>query len=185
MVLSPNVRDQSISTRERGAGGRNGRPPVSGVAGAAAGPDMHNPILPPVVQMLPLALLRTREAMMIHFRPALRARGLTEQQWRVLRVLEEEPLDATTIAERVCLLAPSLSRILKGLVDLGMVERIRTSRGPRRRRIALTEKGRALIEELAPEMSREHARLRARLGDDYDALRDLLARVERALTPPG
>jgi DNA-binding MarR family transcriptional regulator len=66
-----------------------------------------------------------------------------------------------------------------------MVERIRTSRGPRRRRIALTEKGRALIEELAPEMSREHARLRARLGDDYDALRDLLARVERALTPPG
>jgi hypothetical protein len=35
---------------------------------------------------LPIALLRAREAVMVRFRPILRYHGVTEQQWRVMRV---------------------------------------------------------------------------------------------------
>ena len=48
---------------------------------------------------LPIALLRARDAVMSRFRPMLQERGFTEQQWRVLRVLDEGgPLDPTEIA---------------------------------------------------------------------------------------
>ena len=66
---------------------------------------------------LPLALLRTREAVMARFRPHVARHGVTEQQWRVIRVLAaaDEALEAGTIAERACIMPPSLSRILKTL----------------------------------------------------------------------
>jgi hypothetical protein len=40
-------------------------------------------------QSLPMALLRARETAMSFFRPMLHGHGLTEQQWRVIRVLQE------------------------------------------------------------------------------------------------
>ena len=52
---------------------------------------------------LPLLLLRAREAVMQHRRPSLRAQGLSDQQWRVLRVLREhadEGLETGQLAER-------------------------------------------------------------------------------------
>ena len=36
---------------------------------------------------LPLLLLQARERVIAQFRPILKAHGLTEQQWRVLRAL--------------------------------------------------------------------------------------------------
>ena len=63
-----------------------------------------------------MALLRTREAVMTHFRPMLRSHGVTEQQWRVLRALmEHEELEVTQLAERSFILSPRLSRILQNL----------------------------------------------------------------------
>ena len=51
---------------------------------------------------LPLLLLKAREALMQNRRPALRAHGLSDQQWRVLRVLAEpahaDGLDTGTLA---------------------------------------------------------------------------------------
>ena len=44
-----------------------------------------------VSRSLPVALLRTREAVMRQFRPVLRSVDLTEQQWRVLRALDSIP----------------------------------------------------------------------------------------------
>ena len=38
---------------------------------------------------LPMVLLLAREAVMERFRPMLRDFGVTEQQWRVLRYLDE------------------------------------------------------------------------------------------------
>ena len=60
-----------------------------------------------------MALLRTREAVMCLFRPGLRGRGVTEQQWRILRALAHTgPMEVTELAEATFLLGPSLSRIL-------------------------------------------------------------------------
>ena len=38
---------------------------------------------------LPRLLLQAREAVMVHTRPSLRQQALSDQQWRVLRVLGE------------------------------------------------------------------------------------------------
>ena len=68
---------------------------------------------------LPMALMRAREAVMRHFRPSLAEHDLTEQQWRVLRALEDADtaLSVGELAERTYLLGPSLSRMLALLDD--------------------------------------------------------------------
>lgn len=56
---------------------------------------------------LPIALLRAREAVMERFRPVLNSHDITEQQWRVIRVLQEHgATDASKLAELACILPP-------------------------------------------------------------------------------
>ena len=63
---------------------------------------------------LPMVLLLAREAVMERFRPMLRDFGVTEQQWRVLRSLEEVgAMDLGDLAESCRLLGPSLTRIVR------------------------------------------------------------------------
>jgi homoprotocatechuate degradation regulator HpaR len=114
---------------------------------------------------LPIALLRARETVMARFRPILAARDVTEQQWRVVRVLgEESPLDATEVAERACVLAPSLTRIIKALEERQLITRERDAGDGRRLALAIAPAGLAMIHELAPEMSVIYADLEARYG---------------------
>ena len=40
---------------------------------------------------LTIALLQAREAAMSYFRPIVKRHNLTEQQWRIVRVLAEHP----------------------------------------------------------------------------------------------
>lgn len=79
---------------------------------------------------LPIALLRAREAMMQHFRPMLAVHDLTEQQWRVLRVLAESGAkDATQLAELAQILGPSLSRY-PAAADRAWSDRTQNQLGP-------------------------------------------------------
>jgi len=74
---------------------------------------------------LPMALLKAREAAMARFRPMLRDHGLTEQQWRVIRALADyDRIDASELARRSLLLAPSLTRILQHLEGEKLVKRL-------------------------------------------------------------
>src|SRR5215472_5009922 len=78
----------------------------------------------PFSESLPMALLRAREAVMRLFRPGLRQRRVTEQQWRILRALAHAgPLEISELAETTCLLAPSLSRILPELERRSLISR--------------------------------------------------------------
>ena len=132
---------------------------------------------------LPIALLRAREKVMERFRPLLQRHGVTEQQWRVIRVLDEAPgIDMGALAEAANILAPSLSRMIKGLEDRGLVEVRRTTNDGRRASLRLTQIGAELIRTVAPESSAIRAELEARVGaerietllDQLDALlRDL------------
>ena len=68
--------------------------------------------LPPTTRSLPIALMRARESVMAPIRDMLSETGLSEQQWRVLRVLAEQgEMDSHSLAERACLLFPSLTRM--------------------------------------------------------------------------
>jgi len=102
--------------------------------------------------------------------------GVTEQQWRVLRVLDEDgALDPTTIAERAVLLLPSLTRILQKLEEKELVTRARDESDRRRQIIEVSPAGRALI-AANMETSRGILRdLRNQLGDErHEMLIDLL-----------
>lgn len=129
---------------------------------------------------LPIALLRAREAVMGPVREMLAEIGLTEQQWRVLRVLDEDgPLDGRRLAERACLLAPSLTRILAGLESRDLAVRRPDPDDRRRMTVDLTSAGRAVLGANADRANALAAALKERLGEDrLDAILDLLAELE-------
>ena len=91
---------------------------------------------------LPMALLKAREAVMAGFRPDLEAHDLTEQQWRVLRILTEQPgITMGDLAARAALLRPSLSRIVGRLEERALIERAQEERDLRRARLTMTMAG--------------------------------------------
>lgn len=98
---------------------------------------------------LPITLLRARMAVSAKFKEHSDARGLSPQQWRILRALAPgEPLDSRTLAQRCALLAPSVSRIVRSLKERGLVV-YTTAPDKRARPLALTCAGRALFDEVA------------------------------------
>ncbi len=131
---------------------------------------------PSTTRSLPIALLRARERVMWPIRGMLADAGVTEQQWRVLRVLDEEgPMDPTTIAERAVLLLPSLTRILQKLEDKGFVTRVRDEKDRRRQIISATEAGRNVILANMDTSKRILTELREKLGEEkHEVLIELL-----------
>lgn len=100
---------------------------------------------------LPMALLRAREAVMQRFRSSLRMFNLTEQQWRVLRALTSvHQIEMTHLAQSTCLLAASLSRIVKDLDRRGLIDRHVDDDDNRRSLISISPAGLQLIEAVAP-----------------------------------
>jgi homoprotocatechuate degradation regulator HpaR len=116
---------------------------------------------------LPMELLRAREAAMARFRPMLREHGLTEQQWRVIRVLaEHDGIDASEVAARCYLLAPSLTRILQFLEKEGLVRRSADRSDQRRSVLCLTARGRAVFDSVGPDSERRYEEIEAEFGRD-------------------
>ena len=132
---------------------------------------------------LPVSLLRAREAVMAHMRPALRAHGVTEQQFRILRVLDTElPMDKTTLAARATLLMPSLLRILKDLEEMRLIRLPPWSRNKRLSRVLLSARGASLVQQVTAEVGAISERVRARVGPDLISdLLDLLHVFESRL----
>lgn len=99
-------------------------------------------------------LLAAREAVMAPIRPHLRKADLTDQQWRVLRVLVDEGAsDASGLAEAGLLYAPTVTRILKQLADRGLLVRKPDLEDGRRLLVSATPKGRALVEKIAAQVA--------------------------------
>lgn len=131
---------------------------------------------------LPIALLRAREAIMQRMRPVLHKHGMTEQQWRVIRVLSEEgALDATALAAHACILSPSLTRMLKALEARGLLTTSKDPDDGRRLVVELTQGGADLIATLTPSLSDVYAGIEAAVGLERidDLLNDLEVMNER------
>lgn len=122
--------------------------------------------LPTDVQhSLPMALLRAREAVMRRFRPMLEAHGVNEQQWRVLRVLAEaDALDASEVAARASILAPSLTRMIRTMEDKRLITRGRDTTDARRVMLRIAPAGMAVIREASPESRRIYREIEAAYG---------------------
>ena len=135
---------------------------------------------------LPHLLLRSREALMAHFRPLLAEQGLTEPQWRIVRELVEQgPLEPRQLCEACSISSPSIVGVLARLEETGLVTRARMAHDQRRVRVALTAKGRRVAAKLVPMIEQRYEALERALGlrsiqEVYDALDELLARTPRA-----
>ena len=139
-------------------------------------------ILPSTSRSLPIALLRARERVMGPIRGMLSDVDVTEQQWRVLRVLEEAgPLEPTRIAERSCLLLPSLTRILQKLEEKRMIRRRRDPGDRRKQIVDISDAGEAVIAANLENSIALMQKIRDQMGSDrFEALLDLLNELERA-----
>ncbi len=136
--------------------------------------------LPPTRRSLPIALIRSREKVMGPIRDMLKASGITEQQWRVLRVLSETgPQDLTQISDKAGLLLPSLSRIIRKLLNGGLVVSSINSRDRRRQTVVITPEGQKIIDDNLPQATKIAEELQHHLGTErYEQLLDLLAALE-------
>jgi len=119
---------------------------------------------------LPMLLLRAREGVLAHFRPILNAHGVTEQQWRIVRVLMEfGPLEPRQIVELCCISSPSLAGILARMDDMKLVARERVGHDQRRVRVSLTAASRRLAARMAPQIEAVYRDIEAHIGADFTA----------------
>ena len=139
-----------------------------------------SPDLPPARRSLPFALMRAREKVMAPIRDMLAASGITEQQWRVLRVLSENgAMDASKLADQACLLLPSLTRIAQNMVAAGLITRATDSSDRRRLVLEITAAGQAILDDNRDEATRIAQRFADVLGRErLDDLLDALARLD-------
>jgi len=115
---------------------------------------------------LTLTLLQAREATMAFFRPALNAHDLTEQQWRVIRILRQQgELESHQLAELACILKPSMSGVLKRLERDGIVARRKSPEDQRRVFINLTVKGQQAFLAMSEEMGRNYDKILSQFGE--------------------
>jgi len=139
--------------------------------------------VPTIARTLPIMLLRAREAVMSRYRPILRKYGLTEQQWRVLRVLSEvAAIDTTRLAVRASLRGPSLSRILADFERARVISRRRIGADRRLVSVSIAAAGRKLIADVQPEAALARAEILRAIGARrYEDLIVRLTALEAAL----
>ncbi len=132
--------------------------------------------LPSTRRSLPIALIRAREAVMAPIREMLAGTGLTEQQWRVLRVLDEfGPMDATRLSREAGLMASSLTRIVQSMVTDGLVTRESSTTDRRRQIIGIATRGQEVLADNRDAALAIAEDLRDSLGEqDFERLLDLL-----------
>ncbi|MCE2944184.1 MAG: MarR family winged helix-turn-helix transcriptional regulator [Lysobacteraceae bacterium] len=107
--------------------------------------------------------------------------GLSIPEWRVIAVLAKRPgLSATEVAHRTAMDKVAVSRAVSALLDDGRIQRDMDDDDRRRSVLRLSDAGRAIYAEVAPQaMAYEQRLLDALKPDERQALDRLLARMEQ------
>ena len=128
---------------------------------------------------LPRLLLKARESVMAHTRPRLREHALSDQQWRVLRVLGEHGVVETgKVAREAFILGPSLTGVLNRMERDGLIRRERDTADQRRTVVAATDRGMQLVAMLSQTIEAHDAWMEKSLGKQQLAqLYELLDKV--------
>lgn len=126
---------------------------------------------------LPMMLYRALDNVMPRFRKIFSEHGLTEQQWRVLRVLwERREIALRELSDLTLIPAPSLVGIVDRLGTAGLVSRRRSVNDRRVLYVLATEDGKALEEQVRPKVDAAYGELRDSL--DESSWRELLNGLE-------
>lgn len=130
---------------------------------------------------LPMVLYRTLDAVMPRFRKIFNEFGLTEQQWRVLRVLwEREAETLNRLAALTLIPAPSLVGIVDRLERDHLVTRQRSEHDRRKVNVVLTSQGAALEADVMPKVAAAYADLKRSVDSDtWNRVLDGLQQIAR------
>jgi homoprotocatechuate degradation regulator HpaR len=110
---------------------------------------------------LPMVLYRTLDAVMPRFRKIFNEFGITEQQWRVLRVLwDEEAVTLNRLAALTLIPAPSLVGVVDRLERNQLVTRQRSEADRRKVNVVITFQGAALEDDIMPQVASAYAGLK-------------------------
>ena len=137
---------------------------------------------------LPRLLLQARETVMAYTRPSLREQGLSDQQWRVLRVLGEHAHDAAgvdtgRVAREAFLLGPSLTGVLSRRARDGLIERSRCPQDARRTVVRATTAGLAKVQALSESIEAHYVWMETQLGKT--ALQQLYGLLDQVIALEG
>jgi MarR family 2-MHQ and catechol resistance regulon transcriptional repressor len=103
-----------------------------------------------------LLIMKAHHALGMYAAHTLRASGLAESDFRVLEaLLHKGPLPVNTIGTKVFLTPGSISVAVDRLLGRGLVSRVEDENDRRVRIVALTQKGRRLIERAFAEHAAE------------------------------
>ena len=121
---------------------------------------------------LPMMLYRTLDAVMPRFRQIFSEFGLTEQQWRVLRVLwQHEQIAFRELADLTLIPPPSLVGVVDRLTKSGLARRRRSISDRRNVFVQATSKGQELEAKVRPRVDKAYAELRRSVNaKTWDAL---------------
>lgn len=133
-----------------------------------------------------IALIQARESLMTQFRPILNQANVTDQQWRIIRLLAENgTLDFQDLANKACILRPSLTGILTRLEKAGLVVRLKPSNDQRRVYLKLTPEGEKLYQTIGAQVDDRYDAIEAVFGKEklaqLQALLAEMSEIEQAL----
>ena len=127
---------------------------------------------------LPMMLYRTLDAVMPRFRRIFKEFGLTEQQWRVLRVLwEGDAIALRELAELTLIPAPSLVGVVDRLERAALISRRRSDTDRRVVYISATRAGSDIEHQVMPQVAKAYADLK--LSVDARIWEQLVAGLEQ------
>ena len=118
---------------------------------------------------------------MVPIREMLQQSGISEQQWRILRVVDEAgEIEQTAIAHAACLQLPSLTRILRSMESDGLVARKTDAADRRRTLVSITAAGTAVIIKHRERNADIFSTIEAEFGrQKLDLLLDLLDELQQ------
>ncbi len=136
----------------RSKGSRTGSPSTRVDAGSAF--EQEFPGLSESANASVQALVQVGEAFLAMVDKALRHHRLSQAGRQALAALEGagQPLSPTTLADRLIVTTASITSLLDTLERRGLVERRPDPTDRRRLLVALTDDGRALVEQFLPEV---------------------------------
>ncbi len=135
---------------------------------------------------LPMILHRALDKVLPDYRELFAHFDLTEQQWRVLRVLwSEKKVTSAQLAERTLLPSPSLVGIIDRLERRDLVTRLRSLEDRRVVYVIATAKGRDLEAEVVPRVAEIDANVRAAVtAQEWKALETTLDKIAKHISEP-
>ena len=116
---------------------------------------------------LPMMLHRTIDTIIPLYREVFKEHCISEQQWRILRVLwEVNECTSAELAKKTLLPSPSMVGIIDRMSVKNLVTRQRSDQDRRIVHVSITEKGRALQGELMPKVDAIYNRIMGHCDND-------------------